>query len=60
MTILSGVLETLTAFFKFPDATLRLIRALQKTPEANHEDLVKSIESEAQKIEQTGRPDWNA
>ncbi len=56
---LTGWIEIISAVLKFPDAVLRLIKALQGTPEANHEALIQASEAEALKIKQTGRPTWD-
>ncbi len=49
-------LELIKGVLQFPDALLRVVQAFKKTPEENHEALVASIETEAKKFAETGRP----
>lgn len=53
---LAAWLEIISAALKFPDAILRLVRVLQKTPQEQHEALVLKNEAEAKTFEDTGRP----
>lgn len=55
---LPEVLEIISAVLKFPQAVLSLVRVLTKTPEEQHEDLMKRIAEEAQNFESSGRPRW--
>jgi hypothetical protein len=55
---LTGWVEIISAVLKFPAAVLRLVNALKKTDQENHEALVKAIEAEAANIKKTGRPTW--
>lgn len=57
MTI-AAFLEVISGFFKFPDAVLRLVQALQKTPQEQHEALLQASEAEALNLAKTGRPTW--
>ncbi len=57
MTI-AAFITVLTAFFKFPDSVLALVKALQSTPEAKHQDLVKKIQDEVAAAAAGGRPQW--
>lgn len=57
MTV-AGLIAVLTAFFKFPDAVVRLVGVLSKTPEEKHEELVNAIAQEMVKFQDTGRPTW--
>jgi len=55
---LMAILEIIKGVLQFPNAILRLVRVLQKTPQENHEALVKKNEDEASQYEKTGRPSW--
>lgn len=57
MTV-AGFIEVLTAFFKFPDSVLALVKALKATPEAKHEQLVARIQAEVADAAAGGRPKW--
>lgn len=54
----AGFVEIITAFFKFPDAILRMVQLFKKTPQEWHEDILKKMEDEATNFEKTGRPTW--
>lgn len=56
---LVGWLEIIKAALYFPEAMLRLVAALQKTPQEMHEALLQASEAEAQKLKSTGRPSWD-
>lgn len=56
---LTGWVEIISAVLKFPDAVLRLVKALQKTPQEQHEALIQASEAEALKWKQSGRPTWD-
>lgn len=58
-TTVTLVLKALLAALSFPNEVLRLVAALKKTPEENHEEIVAASEAAAAKLEQTGRPSWN-
>jgi hypothetical protein len=52
------ILEIINGVLKFPDAVLKLVRVLQKTPAEKRDDLLKKMDEEFQKFEDTGRPTW--
>lgn len=52
------ILEIIAGVLKFPDAVLRLIRALSKTDQQKHDDILKAAEDAARKFEEEGRPTW--
>jgi len=54
----AAILELINGVLKFPDAVLKLVRALQKTPQEKHEDLLKRMDEEFKRFEETGRPTW--
>ena len=56
---LSGWLEIFKAVLQFPDAVLRLVLVLKKTPQEVHELLVQQNEKAAAQYEKTGRPSWD-
>ena len=52
-----GLLEVLVAFFRFPDAITKLIRLFQRTPTQQHEDLLKTMQAEQDRLTTgDGRP----
>lgn len=51
-------LELIVGVLKFPDAVLKLIRFMQKTPAEKHDELLKRMDEEFQRFEETGRPTW--
>lgn len=55
---LALILEAVIAALKFPGEVIRLGNFLSKTPQANHDDLLKRMDEEAQKFDKTGRPTW--
>jgi choline kinase len=46
-------------FFKFFDEVVSLIKLLQKTPAAKHQEILKRIQAEDKQLEETGRPVWD-
>ena len=54
----AAILELIKGVLKFPDAVLKLIRVLQKTPAEKRDDILKKMDEEFQKFEDTGRPTW--
>ena len=52
------ILEIINGVLKFPEAVLKLIRVLQKTPAQKHEDLLKRMDEEFTRFEEEGRPSW--
>ena len=57
--ILAALPEIIVGVLKFPDAILRLVRALSKTDQQKHDNIVKAAEDAARKFEDTGRPSWD-
>lgn len=55
---LLDILEIIKAVLKFPTTILEFVKLLKKTPQENHEDLMKKIQEEAKHFEDTGRPTW--
>lgn len=53
------ILQAVIAALQFPKEINRLIALFKKTPQQKHEDLLKRIEDEARKFEETGRPTWD-
>jgi len=54
------VIALLPAVFKFWDQIVILIKTLQKTPEEQHEQLMKKISAEGDAYAQAdSRPDWS-
>lgn len=49
ITIIKGVLA-------FPDAIIKLIRLLEKTPQQKHDEIVSRITKEEEHFRDTGRP----
>lgn len=52
------ILAAIVAALQFPEAVVKLVNLLRKTPQEKHEDLLKKIDEEASKFENTGRPSW--
>ncbi len=52
LTLIGGVLA-------FPKTILEIVKLLQKTPQEAHQEIVKKINEEAQKFQETGRPKWD-
>lgn len=55
----AGWIELVTLVLKFPENALALVRALDKTPVERHDELVKKIDEEQKKFQETGRPTWD-
>lgn len=51
-------LELIKGILAFPDAMLRMVRALQGTPEQHREALVSAIQVQADSFAKSGRPTW--
>jgi hypothetical protein len=49
----------ITGVLKFPGAVLEFIKILKKTPQENHEALLKRMNDESRIHEDTGRPTWH-
>lgn len=56
---LAGIIGIIGGIFKFWDEVTWLIQTLQKTPAEEQQDLVQSIQKEAQNYAKTGRPTWS-
>lgn len=52
------ILDIIKGVLQFPATILEFIKILRKTPQENHEDLLKRIGEESKKFEDTGRPTW--
>lgn len=52
------IMALITGVLQFPKTILEFIKILKKTPQENHEGIVKKVAEEAQKFEDTGRPQW--
>lgn len=58
MTVL-GIIELVKGLLQFPGVILEFVRLLQKTPQEKHDALLKQIQKESEKFEETGRPSWD-
>jgi len=58
MITFSGILEVLTAFLKFPDGVVSLVRVLSKTPEEKHADLIAKVQATFDEGSSNDRPIW--
>lgn len=54
----SDIVALVTAFFQFPQTILAFVKILKKTPEENHDAILKRVADEAASFEQSGRPNW--
>ena len=52
IALIKGVLE-------FPDAVLKLIKALQSTPSEKHDAMMAASQKEWDSFKETGRPTWD-
>jgi hypothetical protein len=53
---LVGIFEVLTAFFKFPEQVVALVRLLRSTPEQDHLKLIQQIATTFDEKANGGRP----
>ena len=53
---LTGFIEVLKAFFKFPEAVVALVKILSKTPEQKHDDMIKRVNNAFDEQANGGRP----
>jgi hypothetical protein len=53
---LVGIFEVLTAFFKFPEQMVALVRLLRNTPEQDHLKLLETISKVFDEKANGGRP----
>lgn len=53
-----GILKLLPSIFKFFDEVSSLIKMLKGTPEEHHDKIMTSVQTEAAKYQDTGRPTW--
>jgi hypothetical protein len=56
--VLLKILDLIRGMFQFPEALLKLIHVLRKTPQENHEEILKRIGDESKNFENKGRPTW--
>lgn len=56
---ITDILAIIKGVLQFPGTILEFIKLLQKTPEEKHDDLMKQIQVEAKKFQETGRPTWD-
>lgn len=56
---MTEALAIITGVFQFWNQVVWLVKLLQGTPEADREKLVAQMQSEAEKLAQTGRPSWD-
>ncbi len=52
------ILDLLKGIFQFPATMLEFLKLLRKTPQENHEGILRRIADEAKHFEDTGRPQW--
>lgn len=52
-------LEVIQGVLAFPEAVLKLVRAFKSTPQEQHEDLLKRMDTEFEKMKKEGRPLWD-
>jgi len=57
MTV-SGIFTIIMGVLEFPKMILEFINLVKKTPEEKHEEILKAIQAEAKKFDDTGRPSW--
>lgn len=50
------ILEIIKGVLAFPDAILKVIRLLEKTPQQRHDEIVSNIAKEEEHFRNTGRP----
>jgi hypothetical protein len=55
MTLI-GIFEVLTAFFKFPEQVVALVRLLRNTPEQDHLKLLQKVAEVFDEKANGGRP----
>lgn len=55
---LKTILEIIAGVLAFPTQVLFLVRLLKGTPQAEHEKIMARLQAEAQRFEDTGRPQW--
>ncbi len=53
------IVELIKGVIQFPSTILEFVKLLRKTPEEKHDEILKGIQEEAKKYEDTGRPSWN-
>lgn len=56
-----GLLEILAlikAALEFPGEVMQLVNLLRKTPQEQHDALLKAMQVEADNFAKTGRPSW--
>ena len=60
MTILglTQIIDLIKGVLQFPAVILEFVKILRKTPQENHESLLKRMAEESQKFSETGRPTW--
>jgi hypothetical protein len=49
-------LQIIKGVLAFPGAVIELVKLLRKTPQENHEKILKETAEEADKFDKTGRP----
>lgn len=56
---MAEILSVITGIFKFFDTVKWLVQLLQGTPVDKQENLIKSMQKEAENFAKTGRPTWD-
>lgn len=51
------IIALITGFFQFPKTILEFVKLLKKSPQEQHDDILKRILEEAKHFEETGRPE---
>lgn len=54
------ILEIILGVLKFPSEVSAFIRLISKSPEEKRQEILKNIEAESKKLDETGRPTWDA
>lgn len=56
---LTDILAIIKGVLQFPGTILEFVKLLQKTPQEKHDDILKLIQLESNKFQETGRPTWD-
>jgi hypothetical protein len=55
---ISDIFAIIKTVLQFPSTILEFVKILQKTPQENHDALLKKMQDEAKRFQDTGRPTW--
>jgi hypothetical protein len=55
---ITDIIAIIKTVLQFPSTILEFVKLLQKTPQENHDSLLKAMQKESEQLKSGGRPTW--